>query len=333
MDDDQLVDSKQEEQVNDADKQTADDKQPLTVKKTMWKKWREKKAANKIHSRNFTSGHINISEHHLASVGLRGRKRWFAWCGLAILLFIAIANLVLNCFLIAVLRLSPFGLPYISFMFDGRVIFIQPFNSTNITLNGNINSFRNHSINISSMSTIKLMAGPRIIPSTEREINSQLVLDDNLLKLRPLEYFSIYNGTNELFLINSSSIHFSKLNSVPQLQSNSVAASKILSSKEYLNISSGNQMNLIADSLAFQTQVSNVDIISSSNIRISFKDHVASAFIVQSKDGMILSNLLQYHSHNSGDVITYKLCICENGKLFRVTKNCRQANENINPCI
>ena len=52
--------------------------------------------ANKRHARNFDAGHIKIDEHHLHRSGLRGRKRWFLWCGLFIMLLVVLLNLAVN---------------------------------------------------------------------------------------------------------------------------------------------------------------------------------------------------------------------------------------------
>ena len=62
--------------------------------KPMWTKAKEKRAATRRHTTNFNSGHIEIDEYHLSRTGLRGRKRWFLWCGVIGLLVIATVNLM-----------------------------------------------------------------------------------------------------------------------------------------------------------------------------------------------------------------------------------------------
>ena len=64
----------------------------------MWTKANEKKTARKRHARNFTSGHVKVEEYHLFRTGIRGRKRWLIWTGLAVLLLIAMTNLVVSLF-------------------------------------------------------------------------------------------------------------------------------------------------------------------------------------------------------------------------------------------
>ena len=64
----------------------------------MWTKANEKKTARKRHARNFTSGHVKVEEYHLFRTGIRGRKRWLIWTGLAVLLLIAMTNLVVSFF-------------------------------------------------------------------------------------------------------------------------------------------------------------------------------------------------------------------------------------------
>ncbi len=62
----------------------------------MWTARSEKKAARLRHARNYQAGHIQIDEYHLQRTGIRGRKRWFVWSGLSVLLIIAVANLVVR---------------------------------------------------------------------------------------------------------------------------------------------------------------------------------------------------------------------------------------------
>lgn len=64
--------------------------------KSMWRAYREKKAAKLHHASNYQTGFIDVNEHHLNRTGIRGRKRGCTWCCVAALLFVSLANLVVR---------------------------------------------------------------------------------------------------------------------------------------------------------------------------------------------------------------------------------------------
>ena len=59
-----------------------------------------------------------------------------------------------NCLLLVVLRITPFGLPYMIFWSNG-VVFLQNFNSSVVQAQNDILSYQNHSINLSSSNSVR----------------------------------------------------------------------------------------------------------------------------------------------------------------------------------
>lgn len=66
---------------------------------SMLEKSLERRRVNKEHNSNFRAGHVPVHEEHLHKTGLRGRKRYFAYCFLALLYITAIGNLAVSIYL------------------------------------------------------------------------------------------------------------------------------------------------------------------------------------------------------------------------------------------
>ena len=67
-----------------------------TSRKSMLKRYQEKKEAREIHNSNFTAGIIKVDNYHLYRTGLRGRKRWLFFAALAALFIVIAGNLAVS---------------------------------------------------------------------------------------------------------------------------------------------------------------------------------------------------------------------------------------------
>lgn len=78
--------------------------------RSMWTARKEKKTAGRRHASNFNAGYVEVEEYHLHRTGIRGRKRWFVWCGAAILLAIVLANLLVSSVHMYIIQLTDISL-------------------------------------------------------------------------------------------------------------------------------------------------------------------------------------------------------------------------------
>ncbi len=68
----------------------------------MWRAAREKKKAKYRHVSNDKAGFIEVDEYHLSRTGIRGRKQCLCWTALALLITIALVNLMVSCIYILI---------------------------------------------------------------------------------------------------------------------------------------------------------------------------------------------------------------------------------------
>lgn len=63
-----------------------------TANLSMRQKSALKRRITREHNSNFRAGYININEQYLHKTGIRGRKRYFLYCLVALLFIVAIVN-------------------------------------------------------------------------------------------------------------------------------------------------------------------------------------------------------------------------------------------------
>ncbi|XP_011409763.1 PREDICTED: beta-sarcoglycan-like [Amphimedon queenslandica] len=294
--------------------------------KPMWEKSQEKKRAGKRHARNFASGYVKIDEYHLLRTGLRGRKRWLFCCGASLLLLIAVGNLVLNCLLLSVLDIRHNGLPYMVLGSNNRVIFPLSLRSSLVQLMNGVSSYDNASTSITSSSLVILSSGPlRIEQGSSTILNSsQIFLDRDLARFRPYESFEIYDKTNQLLIsINETKSVFQSSLSMLSLDASRIAAKSIMTESI-----SGIRTTLSADSLQANSE-KNIAIKSTQDsIRAYATDYVT----LDARNGIHFPSIPVSNGNSAGTSSNYQLCVCNNGKLFRVPETCSRANEITDPC-
>ncbi|KAK5618260.1 hypothetical protein CRENBAI_020210 [Crenichthys baileyi] len=95
------------------------------VKKSMREKAIERRNINKEHNSNFKAGYVPIEEERLHKTGLRGRKGNMAVCIIVLLFLLALINLIITLVIWTVIRIGPNGCDSMEFHETGLLRFKQ----------------------------------------------------------------------------------------------------------------------------------------------------------------------------------------------------------------
>uniref|UniRef100_A0A3B3XE60 Beta-sarcoglycan n=1 Tax=Poecilia mexicana TaxID=48701 RepID=A0A3B3XE60_9TELE len=95
------------------------------VKKSMREKAIERRNINKEHNSNFKAGYVPIEEERLHKTGLRGRKGNMAVCIIVLLFLLALINLIITLVIWTVIRIGPNGCDSMEFHESGLLRFKQ----------------------------------------------------------------------------------------------------------------------------------------------------------------------------------------------------------------
>ncbi|CAG5862299.1 unnamed protein product [Menidia menidia] len=95
------------------------------VKKSMREKAIERRNINKEHNSNFKAGYVPIEEERLHKTGLRGRKGNMAVCIIVLLFLLALINLIITLVIWTVIRIGPNGCDSMEFHDSGLLRFKQ----------------------------------------------------------------------------------------------------------------------------------------------------------------------------------------------------------------
>lgn len=298
-----------------------------------------KRRITREHNSNFRAGYININEQYLHKTGIRGRKRYFLYCVLALLCLVAIVNILLTTAIIYHLKISPqHGMEFIEYIPDnellrflGKTVFdsIQIFNGRigsradkDLYFDGNNNSviFTDTSLpkasslfvdpeetlldNVDRFSITDTDSGKEIF-STRDEISVPLVGDVNNLSSPEVVVFNI-----------------TSLNGIPDLILESIRSYVSLSGSEGVDLMSYDRhIRLFTkQDMIINSTDGSLTLDAASGIRLDI-DHVPKVI-----DARVQGPL------------TYKLCVClPNGRIFAVPVTgpgigCQNANNKDDPC-
>ncbi|XP_033646270.1 beta-sarcoglycan-like [Asterias rubens] len=280
---------------------------------SMLEKSLERRRVNKEHNSNFRAGHVPVHEEHLHKTGLRGRKRYFAYCFLALLYITAIGNLAVTALVIWVLQLDHNGLPSLQFLRGGLVRFSQETNAEKIkSSNGHIGSFLGRDMQISAQNaSVHIGAGSSLKTSVEVKVGETVMRGHKGLKvINPLSGAVIFHTDKDKEVIAPTSAY--------TLQSLQITSPQIVSSaKEDLVIQSeapvglhgSEAVNVFAKQLNFKAQDISIESRSTLILDGSGGLYLNSTLIPKAARGVI----------NRPRASVYKLCVCKtSGRIFQV---------------
>ncbi|XP_048864690.1 beta-sarcoglycan [Brienomyrus brachyistius] len=95
------------------------------IKRSMREKAIERRSINKEHNSNFKAGYVPIEEERLHKTGLRGRKGNMAVCIIVLLFLLALINLIITLVIWTVIRIGPNGCDSMEFHQSGLLRFKQ----------------------------------------------------------------------------------------------------------------------------------------------------------------------------------------------------------------
>jgi len=99
---------------------------------SMRMKSQRKRRANRQHNSNFNAGFVQVEEEVLHKSGIRGRKRYFLYCTLILLLVVALLNSLVSVWLIFILGFTHDGLTTMEFTSMGGREFLRVLADANI---------------------------------------------------------------------------------------------------------------------------------------------------------------------------------------------------------
>ncbi|XP_038058712.1 beta-sarcoglycan-like [Patiria miniata] len=280
---------------------------------SMLEKSLERRRVNKEHNSNFRAGHVPVHEEHLHKTGLRGRKRYFAYCFLAMVYITAVGNLVITALMMWTLRIDMNGLQSLQFLRGGLVRFLDEVDiDTVVTSHGEIGGFMGQDLEISGQrSTVRVVAHEKPAASVEVSNGETIMRGQKGLKvISPRSGATIFHTD-----ASKEAILPTKMDT---MQSSLITANKIVSdTEEDLRIMSNASVELLG---------SEVLQLSSKQLNADARDILITSMSTLILDGSVgtflNTTLLPKASGSVGNrpkATVFKLCVCKtSGRVFQV---------------
>uniref|UniRef100_A0A1A7YNC6 Beta-sarcoglycan n=1 Tax=Iconisemion striatum TaxID=60296 RepID=A0A1A7YNC6_9TELE len=280
------------------------------VKKSMREKAIERRNINKEHNSNFKAGYVPIEEERLHKTGLRGRKGNMAVCIIILLFLLALINLIITLVIWTVIRIGPSGCDSMEFHESGLLRFkqkadmgiVHPLHKSTVggRKDQDLVIVGNNNPVVFQQGTTKL--------SVEKDKTS-VVSDVGISFTDPRTQTTFFSTDFENHEFN-----------LPK-------GVKVLSVKkastERITSSAASDLNIKGDSKAVIRGNEGVNIMGRT---VEFK--MGGDIELRAENSIVLNGSVMFNTtripNSAGDVFfkegpkRYKLCMCEDGTLFRV---------------
>lgn len=178
---------------------------------SMREKLVEKQKAADEHESNFTAGRVNVRERYLHRTGIRGRKSWFFYAVLYILVLIVIVNIVILAILYHVLQMNKDGMKCMSFFENDDVRFhcISDMDSVNLYTN-QTGTFKDHNLVINSDDKKVIFHGGPTTKAAQMHVGADMTeihAKHGFRFVDPYEKKTILNLNGSVWYINPASIN------------------------------------------------------------------------------------------------------------------------------
>lgn len=275
-----------------------------------------KRRINREHNSNFRAGYISINEDYLQKTGIRGRKRYFLYCVVFLLILIAVFNALVTAGLFYILKFSRFGLDPFEFVNQNQVVrFLVESTFSSITIiDGELGGRTNSPLKFETeLGHLKF--------KTEK---GQLVFDSENIVLDKVNDFKIISSNSGMDRLSTAYPVFHLKNTNRNFQSSIVETARMESLEKfedfyietytYLNISGLTDVRVVSSSKA-------IDLHPGETISVVSK---GGNLILDAADGIFLDTSIpvsQSSQYDSSNPVAYKICVClsdtqDVGKLF-----------------
>ncbi|XP_071087224.1 beta-sarcoglycan-like isoform X1 [Haliotis cracherodii] len=302
---------------------------------SMREKSHMKRRVNKEHNSNFRAGYININEEYLHKTGIRGRKRYFLYCFVGFLVFLALLNALVTAWLVYKFRIYHIGMKPMEFVSDNNMLRfleeseVRVIKMSNARLGGR---FEKDLYVVSKNSTMLIGA--------ENMRGSVLKLKKGLTRISS-DYFIVKGKNSSVNLLQTGYEGMEvPLKHAKNLHALTVQVGKLRSREGYQDIVFESQKQIkvvgsegvqVESGKSVFVEPSNSVNLNASDGSIHF-DFGSNIYLNQS-----LPRLSPGYQIDT-NLIIYKLCVClDSGRVFRVpitgpSSGCNTLNENQNPC-
>uniref|UniRef100_A0A3Q4M9N0 Beta-sarcoglycan n=3 Tax=Pseudocrenilabrinae TaxID=318546 RepID=A0A3Q4M9N0_NEOBR len=279
------------------------------VKKSMREKAIERRTINKEHNSNFKAGYVPIEEERLHKTGLRGRKGNMAVCIIIILFLLALINLIITLVIWTVIRIGPNGCDSMEFHESGLLRFkqkadmgiVHPLHKSTVggRKDQDLVIVGNNNPVVFQQGTTKL--------SVEKDKTS-IVSDVGISFTDPrtqTTFFSTDFENHEFHLPKGVKVLSVKKASTERITSNAASDLNIKGDSAIIRGNEG--VNIMGRTIEFKMG-GNIELRAENSIVLN---------------GSVMFNATRF-PNSAGDLYfnegqeRYKLCMCEDGTLFRV---------------
>ncbi|XP_022086293.1 beta-sarcoglycan-like [Acanthaster planci] len=280
---------------------------------SMLEKSLERRRVNKEHNSNFRAGHVPVHEDHLHKTGLRGRKRYFAYCFLLLLYVAAVGNLAITGLMMWTLRIDMNGLQSFQFLKGGAVRFLDEVDIDSVvSSHGEIGGYVGQDLEITGQSSaVQVVAYEKPVASVEVSSGETVMRGRKGLKVvNPRSGATVFHTDT-----SKEAVLPAQMNT---MQSPLITTNRIVSdTQDDLTVSSDGLVEFLS---------SDVLDLSSKQLQAEARDILLtsrSTLILDSSAGTFLNaTLLPKASTSVGNrpkASVFKLCACKtSGRIFQV---------------
>ncbi|XP_067661450.1 beta-sarcoglycan-like [Haliotis asinina] len=302
---------------------------------SMREKSHMKRRVNKEHNSNFRAGYININEEYLHKTGIRGRKRYFLYCFVGSLVFLALLNALVTAWLIYKFRIYHVGMKPLEFVSDMNILRFLEESEVQIIKMSNARLGGRYEKDLSIISKNSTM-----FVGAENMRGSVLKLKNGLFRVSSDNFLIKEKNTGDTLLQTGIEQVEVPLRQAKNLHALTVQVGKLRSRKGYQDIvfESQKQIKVVGSEGVQVESGKSVFIEPSNSVKLNASD---GSIHFDFGSNIYLNQSLPRLSPGyqiDPNLIIYKLCVCsDSGRVFRVpitgsNSGCNTLNENENPC-
>lgn len=303
---------------------------------SMREKSQLKRRINKEHNSNFRAGYVPVNEDHLHRAGIRGRKRFFLYAVVVILLLVAMLNTALIAWLMWIYKISHTGMAPMEFAHTSAgylLRFLHPAKFESLVLNQAYLGSR-----FEQNLTFNITDSKLVLSTSQTQNESSVTIDRHAIQISVDELKLMTIGGKKFFSIPHTSI--SQLKNVKNLHADLVETREIKNAPDYddLIIESWEEVK-VKGSQGVKTGSNKETNLKAKELYINT---TMGGIVLDGHVGMYVSQQIprvETGTPINPNMLTSKLCVCGGqGRVFRVPVSkpgmgCANADERQNPCL
>uniref|UniRef100_A0A0B7A6Q9 Beta-sarcoglycan n=1 Tax=Arion vulgaris TaxID=1028688 RepID=A0A0B7A6Q9_9EUPU len=272
-----------------------------------------KRKVNAQHNSNFRAGFVLVEEEALHRTGIRGRKRYFLYCILTVMMFTALLNTLVIAWLLYIFGMSHHGMASIELTTIGGRDFLRVLAEARIITM----SFNDAALGARYNSTLFLESKETSleVKSTFTKSGSSIKMEGSNITLTTDEFGINVNGSDDWVLANLPSLV--SHNTISNLFVDNVTASKIHGTKDFKDLYIESSQNIEMKSAeGFNIKSNKIIDIYAFNVYMNTQTSIN----IDAKHGLYLTGLPVVTTSDfiNRNLLTHKVCICRTGQVFTV---------------